>query len=88
MSRVLKRPAISVPTAAANRAITSAAKADPGARPLTAKQLKSMIPLRALRGRPKLAKPTQLVQCATASRFWGISSQRVRGGRRGWTKSC
>ena len=61
MSKVLKRPAISVPTVAEDRAITSAAKADPDAQPLTAKQLKSMIPIRALRGRPKSEKPKQLV---------------------------
>ena len=40
---------------------TAAAKADPDARPLTAKQLKAMVPLRALRGRPKSASAKQLV---------------------------
>ena len=44
-----------------NRAIIAAAKADPDAQPLTPKQLESMVPLRALRGRPKLANPKQLV---------------------------
>jgi uncharacterized protein (DUF4415 family) len=50
-----------MPTVAEDRAITSAARADPDAPPLSAKQLKSMIPMRALRGRPKSAKPKQLV---------------------------
>lgn len=61
MSNVRKRPAIAMPTVAEDKAITSAAKSDPDAQPLTAKQLKSMIPMRALRGRPKSAKPKQLV---------------------------
>jgi len=50
-----------MPTVAQDRAINAAAKADPDARPLTPKQLKSMVPMRALRGRPKLANPKQLV---------------------------
>ena len=50
-----------MPTLAEDKAITAAAKADPDAAPLTAKQLKSMVPMRALRGRPKSAKPKQLV---------------------------
>lgn len=61
MSKTLKRSAISMPSAAEDRAITSAAKADPDAQPLTAQQLKSMVPLRALRGRPKGENPKQLV---------------------------
>jgi uncharacterized protein (DUF4415 family) len=50
-----------MPSVQENRAIIAAAKADPDAQPLTPKQLKSMVPLRALRGRPKLANPKQLV---------------------------
>ena len=50
-----------MPTVAQDRAINAAAKADPDAQPLTPKQLKSMLPMRALRGRPKLANPKQLV---------------------------
>jgi uncharacterized protein (DUF4415 family) len=50
-----------MPTAAEDRAITTAAKADPEALPLTPKQLKAMIPLRTLRGRPKSENPKQLV---------------------------
>ena len=42
-----------MPTAAEDRAITAAAKSDPDALPLTPKQLKAMVPMRALRGRPK-----------------------------------
>jgi uncharacterized protein (DUF4415 family) len=50
-----------VPTSKEDRAITAAAKSDPDARPLTLKQLKAMIPLRALRGRPKSENAKQLV---------------------------
>ena len=61
MSRTSKRPAIAMPTAAEDRAITAAANADPDAPPLTAKQLKAMVPLPTLRGRPKTENPKLLV---------------------------
>jgi uncharacterized protein (DUF4415 family) len=61
MSKVSKRPAVAMPTERENKLIVAAAKADPDAQPLTAKQLKAMVPLRALRGRPKSANPKQLV---------------------------
>ncbi|WP_449427255.1 BrnA antitoxin family protein [Rhodanobacter umsongensis] len=61
MSKASKRPSIAMPTAHEDKAITTAAKADPDAQPLTPKQLKSMIPLRALRGRPKSESAKQLV---------------------------
>ena len=60
MSKVSKRSSITLPTLKEDRAIT-AAKSDPDARPLTPRQLKAMIPLRALRGRPKSANAKQLV---------------------------
>jgi uncharacterized protein (DUF4415 family) len=50
-----------MPSVAEDKLITAAAKADPDAQPLTKAQLKAMIPLRALRGRPKSANPKQLV---------------------------
>jgi uncharacterized protein (DUF4415 family) len=42
-----------MPSVEEDRAIIAAANKDPAARPLTAKQLKSMVPMRKLRGRPK-----------------------------------
>ena len=60
MSKISK-PTIVRPSLAEDRKITAAAKADPDAQPLTAKQLKAMVPLRNLRGRPKLANAKQLV---------------------------
>jgi uncharacterized protein (DUF4415 family) len=50
-----------MPTVADDRIITSAAKSDPDALPLTPRQLKAMVPLRTLRGRPKSDNPKQLV---------------------------
>jgi uncharacterized protein (DUF4415 family) len=61
MSKVSKRPSVVMPTSQEDRAITAAAKADPDAQPLTPKQLKSMVPMRALRGRPKSGRTKQLV---------------------------
>lgn len=61
MSKISKRPSIVMPTLKEDRAITSAAMADPDAQPLSQKQLKSMVPMRTLRGRPKSANPKQLV---------------------------
>jgi uncharacterized protein (DUF4415 family) len=61
MSRTSRRPAIAMPTTAEDKAITAAAKGDPDAKPLTPTQLKSMVPMRALRGRPKSEKKKLLV---------------------------
>lgn len=61
MSKVSKRRAVVMPTSREDKAITAAAKSDPDAQPLTPRQLKSMVPIRALRGRPKSASAKQLV---------------------------
>ena len=61
MSKVSKRRVIVIPTERENKIISAAARADPDAQPLTPKQLKAMVPLRALRGRPKSPNPKQLV---------------------------
>jgi uncharacterized protein (DUF4415 family) len=61
MSKPSKRPALALPSAKENKRLVAAAKADPDAQQLTPKQLKAMVPLRALRGRPKSANPKQLV---------------------------
>jgi len=50
-----------MPSLRADRAITAAAKADPDAQPLTPRQLKAMVPIRALLGRPKSANKKLLV---------------------------
>lgn len=50
-----------MPSAEENREILAAAKLDPDAQPLTASQLKDMVPLRAVRGRPPLENKKQLV---------------------------
>lgn len=50
-----------MPSRQEDKATTAAAKWDPDAQPLTAKQLKAMVPMSALRGRPKLEVTKQLV---------------------------
>ena len=61
MSKISKRPALRMPTAAEDKAITAAAKSDPDAQPLTPTQLEAMVPLRSLRGRPKSENKKLLV---------------------------
>ena len=53
MPKAPSRPAVVMPTPEEDRLITAAAKANPDAQPLTPAQLKAMVPLRSLRGRPK-----------------------------------
>lgn len=61
MSKTSKRPAVLMPTADEDKAITAAARTDPDAQPLTPKQLKAMVPLRVARGRPKSGNKKLLV---------------------------
>jgi uncharacterized protein (DUF4415 family) len=50
-----------MPTAEEDKAITAAARSDPDAQPLTPKQLKAMVPLTSVRGRPRSANKKLLV---------------------------
>ena len=61
MSKISKCPTILMPTTEEDKAITAAARCDPDAQPLTPKQLKAMVPIRALRGRPKSENKKLLV---------------------------
>ena len=61
MSRTSKKSKIIMPSEAEDRRILVAAKSDPEAQPLTEKQLKAMVPMKALRGRPKLENKKLLV---------------------------
>lgn len=61
MSRTSKRTAIAMPTMAEDKVITAAAKADPDAPPLTTAQLNAMVPIKAVRGRPRSVNSKQLV---------------------------
>ena len=56
-----------MPTVTEDRAITAAARADADAQPLTPGQLKEMIPMRALRGRPKSENTKKLVSVRYSS---------------------
>jgi uncharacterized protein (DUF4415 family) len=61
MSKTSKRAAIRMPSVEEDKVIVAAAKADPDAQPLSPKQLKEMVPLQSLRGRPKSANKKLLV---------------------------
>ena len=61
MSRTSRRTEIVLPTPEEDEAIIAAAKADPDAQPLSATQLRAMVPMRSLRGRPKSANKKLLV---------------------------
>lgn len=61
MSKATARRVILMPSAEKNARILAAAKSDPDAQPLTKAQLKAMVPLRTLRGRPKSANKKMLV---------------------------
>ena len=50
-----------MPSIKENARIVAAAKVDPGAHPLTASQLKAMVPLKPVRGRPKSENKKMLV---------------------------
>ena len=67
MSKQSKRVSIAMPTVTEDKAITAAAKADADAQPLTPKQLNEMIPVRALRGRPKSENTKKLVSVRYSS---------------------
>jgi uncharacterized protein (DUF4415 family) len=61
MSEQMKKVSIRVPTFEEDQEITMGANADPDAKPLTDEQMGQMIPLKALRGRPRLANRKKLV---------------------------
>ena len=61
MSGIAKRPTVRMPTVEEDRAITAAAQSDADAQPLTPKQLKAMVPMKTLRGRPKSENKKLLV---------------------------
>ena len=61
MSRTSRRTEIVLPTPEEDEAIIAAAKADPDAQPLSANQLRAMVPMRTLRGRPKSANKKLLI---------------------------
>ncbi len=61
MSAARKKTQIEMPSIAESRKITAAAKADPEAQPLSEGQLKAMVPLPSVRGRPKSENKKLLV---------------------------
>jgi len=61
MSKIRKKSVVAMPSVEEDKVITAAARSDPDAKPLTLKQLKAMVPLRTLRGRPKSSHKKLLV---------------------------
>lgn len=61
MSTPSKKIVVKMPTFEEDELITQAAVGDQDALPLTDEQLNEMVPLRSLRGRPRLANKKQLV---------------------------
>ena len=61
MSKPLKKINLKMPTIEEDKLITAAAESDPDAIPLTDEQMSAMVPIRVLRGRPKLANKKKLV---------------------------
>ena len=61
MSKIAKRLTVIMPTTEEDKAITMAARSDPDAQPLTPEQLKAMVPIRSLSGRPKSGNKKLLV---------------------------
>ncbi len=61
MSKTTLKRTFVIPSAEENRKIVAAAKRDPDAEPLTSAQLKAMVPLKSIRGRPKSENKKLLV---------------------------
>ena len=61
MSKTTKGSTIRMPSALENREILAAARADPDAQPLTSAQLRDMVLLSAIKGRPKSESTKLLV---------------------------
>lgn len=61
MSKQPKKTPIQMPSVAEDRKITAAARSDPDAQPLSARQLATMVTARSMRGRPPSVNPKQLV---------------------------
>jgi len=61
MSKPSKKISITMPTIEEDEKITEAAANDPDALPLTEAQMNRMVPLKTIRGRPRLASKKQLV---------------------------
>ncbi len=61
MSKISNRRSIVMPTLKENMAILAVAKGDRDAQPLAPKQLKTMVPMRVVRGRPRSESTKKLV---------------------------
>ena len=60
MSKPLKKISLKMPTLEEVQLIAAAAESDPDALPLTVEQMSARVPIRVLRGRPKLTNKKKL----------------------------
>lgn len=79
-SRVLRKIHLKMPTLEEDQLITAAAESDLDALPLTDEQMNAIVPMRVLRGRPKLANKKQLVSI----RYSPEVIDYFRASRAGW----
>ena len=84
MSKISKLPTVRMPSAEEDKAITAAARSDPDAQPLTPKQLKSMLPIKALRGRPKSEHKKLLVSVRYSQEVVEFFKATGMAGNREW----
>lgn len=61
MSKLSKSSSVRVPSLGEDKRIRAAAKSDPDAQPLTSKQMRAMVPIQSVLGRPKSENKKLLV---------------------------
>ena len=80
MSKTSPERKLRLPTTEENKKIVAAARADPNARPLTNKQLRTMVPLKSVRGRP----PSENKKLLVSVRYSPEVVAFFRGTGEGW----
>ena len=80
MSKTTPKRKLRLPTTEENNKIVAAARADPDARPLTNKQLRTMVPLKSVRGRP----PSENKKLLVSVRYSPEVVAYFRGTGEGW----
>lgn len=85
MSKTSRKRSLVLPSVDENRRIVAAAKADPDAKLLTKAQLKAMVPLKTVRGRPRSTNPKQLVSVRYSPEVLAYFRTRAKAGKRAWT---
>ena len=84
MSKATPTRVILMPSVKENSRIVAGAKADPDAQPLTKSQLMAMVPLKALRGRPKSENKKMLVSVRYSPEVIESFAAQAKVGRGAW----